>query len=1638
MMMTPKAATASGSTASGTNAAEAIEAAQDDEKLAAERIDLAAAILAKEGADSAFTAFLATLYRGAPPEDVTRYDAPSLVSLAHIAFKSFVHRKPGESFVSLHEFQPTVEGTARKESVLVAVNDDMPFLFDSLIGEATAQGARILALFHPVIAAPHDAKGTTTRQSVIVLVLDHIADEEHKKNLVEGPKSVFAQVALVVRDWRRMVAHLKETIAALKQNPPKISGEELAESVAFLEWLGNNHFTFLGCRDYSYSEADGGRLEPVAEAGLGVLSDTAARVIARGEDRASLTPEVRAYLTQPEPLIITKSNERSLVHRRVHMDYVGVKTFDGQGRLTGERRFVGLFTSGAYSRRPGDIPLLRLKVEHVKKRAGLVPDSHDGKALSHILDSFPRDELFQVSQDELFATAQGILRLGERPKVRVFLRFDQFDRFISALVYVPRDRYDTHVREKIHAILARAFDGRMSAATPTIDDSVLARVHYIVGRNEGPRPQVDAHALEGEIRAAIRTWEDGFAAALMRAHGETQGQRLFHRHRDAFPARYRDAYSPEEAVRDLDELDGLVRARGGLPVKARAYRHADDAHGALRLKLYVLGEVLPLSASLPVFENLGFRVIAEDSYPLTLEHGTNKNDGKDRQSAVLDFQMVRADEGPADLARIKKRLEDAFHAIVAGEAESDGFNRLVIAGNLGWRDVAILRTVAKYLRQAGLSFSQDYLEQALARNPDIACHIVELFHARNDPKLSAHDRESRGKTVRERIDAALNDVTSLDDDRIVRRMRNVIDCVLRTNFHQQGENGAPKPYIAIKLDSHKLDELPAPRPLFEIFVYSPQVEGVHLRFGKVARGGIRWSDRREDFRTEVLGLVKAQQVKNAVIVPVGAKGGFYPKQLPVNVTRDEVQAAGIAAYSTFIGALLDVTDNIHHDGSILAPANVVRHDDDDPYLVVAADKGTATFSDIANGIAEARGFWLGDAFASGGSHGYDHKKMGITARGAWEAVKRHFREMSRDIQSQPFAAIGVGDMSGDVFGNGMLLSKETKLLAAFDHRHIFIDPAPDPAASWAERKRMFDLPRSSWADYNAALISKGGGVYARSAKEIVLSSELKQLTGLNVHKAAPNDVVKALLKAEVDLLWFGGIGTFVKSTAQSNLDVGDRANDAVRVNGRDVRAKVVGEGANLGLTQFGRVEYALKGGRLNTDAIDNSAGVDTSDHEVNLKILFSGPMRRGEITQAARDAILTEMTDDVALHVLKDNYDQSLALSVAQARGVLDLDSQCRFIRDLERRGKLDRAVEFLPDDESLRKRAQDGQGLTRPELAVLLAYAKLDLGAEILASDLPDDLFFTAELAGYFPLLAAKKFPQELETHRLRREIVTDALANRIVNVAGAVFVHRMKEISSASAARVSRAFVMAEGAFGLVALKSRIDKLDMKVPADIQTRMYGDICELLRRLGLWFLVNIPAAADLGETIERYREGVDSLRGTFSTLISEYEAHDTEARIAQARDAGAPQDLADDVAVLPLLGAAPEIVQLAHARNLPIDLVAGAYFAMGAAVGVDRLRGLASRIAGGEHWDRLAVRRIVDDLFAGQRALTAQALSALEGSTEGGRAEGAGAVKAWTEQHADTLERTRSFLAELERTGDLSIAKLTLANSQIHELAAR
>jgi glutamate dehydrogenase len=1603
-------------------------------------------LLSAEG--PALTAFFTSFTRHASSEDLTQFTGAELAALVKLIFARTAKRSPGAPMVEI--FNPSAEDAAfaRHGPVALAVNDDIPFLYDSGTAEVRAQGLQIAAAFHPVIGLMRDgqgmrsASGTELNESVIVLLLGSALDAPRAVKLREGLQKVFADVHAVVKDWKAMLARLAETVSGLKNNPPPIPEAELNENLAFLGWLADNHFTFLGCRDYVFSPEGKGRLEARKERALGLLADPEMRVVRRGADRSSLTPDVLEFLNQPAPIIIAKSNARSTVHRHAHMDYVGVKTFDIRGNLAGERRFVGLFTSSAYSELPADIPLLRRKVSNVLARTGLPPAGHDGKALAHILDTYPRDELFQISEDELLSTALGILSLGERPKVRVFLRFDKFDRFVSALVFMPRERFNGAVRAKIHTILAKAFHGRESAATPMLDDEVLARIHYIIGRNPGPRPDRDVRELEAEIRAAIRTWEDGFAQAVEQTYGEGTGP-ISERYAGAFPASYRDTFSPLGAAEDIERIEQVLEGKAACgAVGAHVYGRDGDKANALHLKLFARGGFVALSDCLPVFEKLGLKVIAEDSFALT----PVARDGKPAEVALQNFLMERADGKPADLERVKPLLEDAFHAVWAGRCESDGFNRLVVGAELDWRDVVILRMLAKYLRQAGLMLSQAYMESALTKNPAIAEYLVALFRALHDPELFADtaSRKEHCDGIRAKIEEALNDVPSADDDRIIRAMRSIIDASLRTSFFQAATDGGPRPYIATKLDSRKLDMLPAPKPLYEIFVYSPDVEAIHLRFGRIARGGIRWSDRPEDFRTEILSLVKAQQVKNAVIVPVGAKGGFYPKRLPQGGSRDEIQAAGISAYRLFIGAILDLTDNLGPDGQVIPPKGVIRYDGDDPYLVVAADKGTATFSDIANGLAIERNYWLGDAFASGGSRGYDHKKMGITARGAWEAVKRHFRELGRDIQTEPFTCIGVGDMSGDVFGNGLLQSKETKLLAAFDHRHIFLDPSPDPHASWAERKRMFDLPRSSWADYNAALISKGGGVYPRTAKEIPLSDDVKKLTGLTKDRATPAELIRAILSVPVDLLFFGGIGTYIKASTQSHGDAGDRANDALRIDGRDVRALVVGEGANLGATQYGRIEYAReggperKGGRIDTDAIDNSAGVDTSDHEVNIKILMSGPLRRGSLTDEGRDSFLVKMTEDVAALVLKDNYDQTFALSVAEATAARDLDAAGRLMREMERDGLLDRAVEMLPSDDAMKALARQGLGLTRPELSVLLAYAKLELFDKVAESTLPDDPYFAHLLTEYFPKLAVQHFESEIPRHRLAREIVATQLVNRMVNLAGPLYAHRMRELSNAPLWCTARAFALADGAFGLSYLAKRIGALDLKIPARTQIAMMGDIAELLRRLGLWFIVQLPAQANVAQTVETYARAFAALKGRFAGLVSPLETKTIEARITALQQAGVPIDVAEDAGVLPLLGAAPEIVLLSEKASVPVDAAAGAYFALGAALGLDRLRALAGEIAPADHWDRLALRRTVDDLYAAQRMLAAAALKegpALSGSAT--RSEGAAAVKSWAKIREEDIGRTAKFLSELGHSGEPSIAKLSLANSQIQKLAA-
>ena len=1580
----------------------AVRSADTEEARAAHlRIQEARGLVEQER-DTGLLTFFDALYAGAMPQDVLHTDATRLAALARALWAEAGKRQKGAIRVALLDDS--------HDTVLVGINDDRPFLFDSALSAALAGGARVRAAIHPIITIDG------MRTSIIALVCDSITGEQ-RKALSDSLRDAFMQGAIAVRDWKAMLARLKDARDGLAAHPPKDS--DVGEEVAFLDWLADNHFTFLGARDYLLGK-DGanGRLDPVKDSGLGVLADEDARVIYRnagrsGTERAGLSADVRAWLDAPDPLIVTKSHARSLVHRRSHMDYIGVKTYDPDGNFNGERRFVGLFTSNAYSTQPRAIPVLRRKIDQVMTRAGLAPASHNGKALTHILDNYPRDELFQVSVDELQEVATGILRMGGLPRLKLFLRFDHFDRFVSAILLAPRDHINATNREQIHALLAKALNGRTSAFDAAVDESPLVRLHFIIGRNESPLPKVDVRALEQQIASLIETWDDALGKAMGIAHGRTQGFAKLKARDPRFSPGYRSTFAAAEAVHDLTMLEELAAAKDHPHVRARAWRKPDDAAAALHLKLYVLGELLPLSSSLPVFENLGLKVIAENSYPVSFDR-----EGGWRQDAmILDFAMERADGLAVDLDDIRVPLEDAFHAVVKGDAESDNFNQLVIGAGLNWRDVAILRACGQFLRQAAFTFSLAYMQQALTRNPDVAGLLVALFYARNEPHGAVRERDNNIAAIEHQIETALHDVPSLDDDRIIRRFRNVIDAVLRTNFWQKDHTGAAKPYIALKFDSAKLDDLPAPRPWREIFVYAPSMEGVHLRFGKIARGGLRWSDRREDFRTEILGLVKAQQVKNAVIVPVGAKGGFFPKLMPANPTREQAMETGIAAYKTLINAMLDITDNLDKDGAVVPPPDVLRPDGDDPYLVVAADKGTATFSDIANGIALERGFWLGDAFASGGSVGYDHKKMGITARGAWEAIKRHFREMGTDIQKEDFTVIGVGDMSGDVFGNGMLLSKHIRLVAAFDHRHIFLDPNADSATGFAERERLFALPRSSWDDYNKERIGKGGGVFARSLKEIPLSPDVKALIGSDSETLSPPELINALLKAQTDLLWFGGIGTYIKAASQTHADVGDRANDGVRANGGEVRARVVGEGANLGVTQLGRIEYAKSGGRIDTDAVDNSAGVDTSDHEVNLKILLSGPVMRGTLSEEKRNAFLASLTDEVAAHVLADNYNQTLALSVAQSRSHKDIDAHARLMHDLEMRGKLNRGVEFLPGDAELKALAQAGKGLTRPELAVLLAYAKLDLDAEVLASTLPGDPAFAALLAGYFPPEAVRTFPEEPQRHRLKREIISTVLINTIVNLAGPLFVLHTAEVTGLSGAAIARGFVLSDGAFGLSTLKSRIDTLDGKVDANVQTQLYSAIADQFRRATRWFLTHVAQDARIADASLLYHTGVATLR--HSHALTDGDA----ARIAELTVRGVPEDIARDVTLLPTLTSALDVALLAHDVALEPAKVAAIYFAVGDMLGLDHLRMLAAKFSPPDHWDRLALRRLLDDLYAAQRRIAHKLLS------------GGSSAESWAKIHGDALTRMRGFLADLDASGELSVAKLMLASSQIQNL---
>jgi glutamate dehydrogenase len=1601
---------------------------------------------ARDALDPPEQAFLNQILDDFDPEELTGLDVTD-IHAAIARFWTYGETRPPAATLRRIEPLLTAGGEPSGYDIVEIVQADSPFIVETVMGELIDQGASIRSMFHPVINLDRDASGRrvagvgepSLKESMMLVFIERLPAERHAA-LLKGLDDSLTDLHLAVHDFPRMQKLLAQEIETLEglsaAGTLKVDAGVLAEDLAFLRWVDANHFVFLGARGYAYPrDAAGGyaQEEPLnqLQEGFGVLRDPARAVLRRSSEPAVLSQQLLAQLENSEPVTVAKANIKSRVHRRVYMDYIGVKRYGADGRPSGEIRFVGLFTSEAYDRPAFEVPLIRRKAERVLKAAetlGLSTSGYNEKRLKNILETYPRDELFQMTEQDLLRIARGVLHLADRPRVKLFARDDPFDRFISVLLYIPRELYQSQIQKAAGQVLAAAYGGRVSALYPYISESLLSCIHYIIGVTPGDHLHPDLAQVEADIEAMTRSWPQKVAALVQDAgfrarHGLPASGIDWVAWARAFPAGYQDRYDVAEAVTDTAQLSHLDAAH---TVAVRAYQRPDDPTSVFCFKLYTRADrAVPLSDVLPVLDNMGLKTLEEYGYRVRTEEAC---------FWVHEFIIQLPSSHISEFAEFHYEFEETLLALWHGRTENDGFNALALTGQ-SWREVALLRALCRYRVQSGLDPSPEVQQAALRENPEVVEALIALFNAKFAPDGDAGRRLAAVEAAGTQVEKLLQKVASLDHDRVLRRLFAVLGAMQRTNYFQTvPDNGAaqPKAYISFKLASRDLVDLPEPKPYREIFVWAPHVEGVHLRFGPVARGGLRWSDRKDDFRTEVLGLVKAQQVKNAVIVPVGSKGGFYPKTLPRGGSVDAVRAEAVRAYKTFLCGLLDLTDNLDARGQVVPPAGVVCWDAPDPYLVVAADKGTATFSDIANGVSADYGFWLGDAFASGGSVGYDHKAMGITARGAWEAVKRHFREIDKDIQQEPFTVAGVGDMSGDVFGNGMLLSAKTRLVAAFDHRDIFLDPNPDPAASFAERQRLFALPRSSWQDYDKDLISPGGGVWSRSQKSIPLSPEVKALLDIDADELSPFELMQAILRARVELLYFGGIGTYIKAPQQSHLDVGDKANDAIRVDAGEVRAQVIGEGANLGITQAGRIALAERGVRLNTDAIDNSAGVDCSDHEVNIKILLSGLLAAGKLKPEARDALLVSMTDDVAAHVLRHNYDQTLALSLQEALAAGNNAEAQAFMSGLEKRGKLDRKVEGLPSNAVLEARRAQGRGLYRPELAVTTAYGKIVLFDDIVASAAPDDAGFEDVLAGYFPA-ALGDFRAEIRKHRLHREIIATVLANDIVNMAGPSFASRLTKSAGTDTAGLVLAFEAARTLYGLKSLWDDVSALDNQVPASAQLALYQELARFARHQTYWQARRFAGGtADLKTRIAPYRDGVETLLSLAEQTLSAPGRERLAARIARLAEAGAPQSLARKVAILGAFHHAPDIIDLAAGPRKPLDKTAELYFLTGERFGFDNLRVAAATLSSGDPWDRMATRRLMEDVLAEQKSVVKAMMArmTLEDTPQA-------IAESWERDNTALIAPLQAMMADMA-AGDWSFAKLTIVNATLREWAGK
>lgn len=1547
----------------------------------------------------------------------------------------FQEREAGKPKIRIYYWRPdaALPLPLAERIVIDIINDDMSFLVDSLIQLLQKHDLKAKRIVHPVIKVKRDAEGKLTDvfeltqetseaqyESVIHCEIVESIYPELVDLLVEELQSVLQDVRYATSDWKKMLDKVLVARDDIEKTCPQTYFYQQEEILNFLNWIREDHYTFLGYAYYDFLEVHPEEIKKVqCSHGLGIMKLESYQNLAKIFDGVDFENQAFHYILESTPLLINKASQISRVHRGVTMDVIGVKHFSSSGSVIGMHLFMGLFTSVAYDSSVRDIPLLRRKLEHILDYAGLVPAWHNGKSLIHILDSLPRDDFFQADVEQLAEIGLAVLNLQERQRFALFIHQDQFNRFLSCLVYIPRERFDSELCDLIGETLAKNLKGVLSVYKAQFGSFALARVHYTINIPGGIKEAYKTEILEEKIVKVARSWKDDLRLTLVSAFNDYEGQKVFQRYCQAFTKGYQERFHGADVKADIEQIE--LACQSNTP-KARLYTVEGASSDCLHLKIFNPGDPVALSDILPVLENLDLRVIKEIPFVVSPQ-------GVSAPVWIHDFEMITRDNYAVDATEIQTNFFSALKAIKEGTIEDDGVNRLILRANITPGEGLILRVLSKYLRQLQFSFSREYIEQTLLKYSDITKQLVTFFGSKFDPEIALDDQ-----LLKQEILKKINKIQNPDEDKILRRFFNLIQAALRTNFYQKDAQGNFKTYTSIKFDCHQIDELPLPKPKFEIFVYSPRFEAIHLRGGKVARGGIRWSDRLEDYRTEILGLLKAQMVKNTVIVPVGSKGGFVLKAIPQNASREEVLNEAITCYKTMIQGLLDITDNFK-DEKVIPPQSVVRWDEDDPYLVVAADKGTATFSDYANEVSKAYDFWLDDAFASGGSSGYDHKKIGITARGAWESVKRHFYELDVFIEKTPFTVVGVGDMSGDVFGNGMLQFETINLVAAFNHQHIFIDPTPNAQVSCSERKRLFKLPRSTWQDYDPAFISKGGGVFERTAKTIPVSPEMQQLFNLNVTEITPSELIKAILKLNVDLLWFGGIGTFIKSSKESHQDVGDRANDALRINAKDLRCKVIGEGANLGVTQLGRIEFAALGGRINTDAIDNSGGVNCSDHEVNIKILLNRLVLAGKLSLEARNKLLESMTDEVAKLVLRDNYKQAQAISLLEAQGPNLLDGQIRIMRTLESKGILNRALEYLPDDATMLEHQTLQKGLTKPEIAILLAYSKIDFYQEILKSSLLDDFVFEEDLLNYFPESMRKNYRAEILAHPLRREIVATKITNEIVNRISASFIYETMAKLNCRLEDVYRAYIIIRNVFNLRALWRQLESLDKLIHPTTLLKVMIDILHMVRRTIKWLIRHYKMADSITASTHLFKLGTNAFLADLNHFLDEQSQHNLQQQIIFYENLGLPQKLAFEISHLQVATSSPDIILIASQTGYSIAQIATFYFLVGARLGITRLRQAIEKIKSNTSWHRLAILGIQEDLFNIQNEVVLQVLSFDDKSLENVQLKTVALMELWTDASKDKIASLDALLQEAFLQNSLDLANLTVITRELRNL---